>query len=79
MSMYAGISEIGLRSRIEVPVAKAFVGSSPTSRTKYPIPELFSRVMSTTQLLTTPFFWNMGFGDSNREKQNQLSSRTLGN
>ena len=56
MSMYAGISEIGLRSRIEVPVAKAFVGSSPTPRTKRPIPELFSRVMSTTQLLSTLFF-----------------------
>jgi hypothetical protein len=36
-------------------------------------------VMSTTQLLTTPFFWNMGFGDLNLEKQNQQSSRTSGN
>jgi hypothetical protein len=32
-SVSAGISEIGLRSRTEAPVAKAFVGSSPTPRT----------------------------------------------
>ena len=33
MREYAGISELGLRSRTEAPVAKAFVGSSPTPRT----------------------------------------------
>ena len=33
MREYAGISELGPRSRTEAPVAKAFVGSSPTPRT----------------------------------------------